>query len=249
IVGNGVSRDEYREVPRSEIDSLPTERTPELDADARRAVETIRRALEAMLGVVVANEDEWGRLDAVAGDGDHGVGMARGAHGAVQGAAECDGGPRSVLQAAADAFADRAGGSSGALWGAFLGGVAALLPDDRCPDDGEVSAAMTAGADALQRLGKCEIGDKTMYDALRPFTDELAGGVAAGQKVGESWRAAASVASARSAATADLMPLLGRARPLGKRSLGTPDPGATSLAACLEAVAPVVADALGESEE
>ena len=214
----------------------------ELDAGTRRTVEVIRRALQAMLVVVVANEGDWGRLDAVAGDGDHGVGMARGAHGAVDGATGCEGGPRTVLQAAADAFADRAGGSSGALWGAFLGGIAAHLPEDHAPDRAEVSAAMAAGADALQRLGGCEIDDKTMYDALRPFTDELARGVGEGRSLVESWRAASMVASERASATAELMPRLGRARPLGKRSLGTPDPGAISMAACLASVIPAIAD-------
>jgi len=228
-----------------EIDSAattpPSGSSSELDGPTQRAVVTIRSALKAMLTVVIAGEDEWGRLDAVAGDGDHGVGMARGAHGAVDGAEASDGGPRAVLQAAADSFADRAGGSSGALWGAFLGGIAAQLPDDHAPDSSTVSAAMAAGADALQRLGGCEIDDKTMYDALRPFTDELARSVASGESLVESWRMAASVASTRALATAELMPRLGRARPLGKRSLGSPDPGAISMAACLEAVVPVLA--------
>lgn len=221
----------------------------DLNAETRRAVEVIRQALQAMLVAVVTNEEEWGRLDAVAGDGDHGVGMARGARGAVDGATACEGGPRTVLQAAADAFADRAGGSSGALWGAFLGGIAAHLPDDRAPDATEVAAAMAAGADALQRLGGCEIDDKTMYDALRPFAVELALGVDEGKSLAESWRVAASVASERAAATAELMPRLGRARPLGKRSLGTPDPGAISMAVCLASVVPVIAGTDTDSGE
>ena len=235
----------------AEIDSAtaatPDGSMPELDKETQRAVATIRRAMKAMLDVVIENEEEWGRLDAVAGDGDHGVGMARGARGAVVGAERSNGGPRVVLQAAADAFADRAGGSSGALWGAFLRGIASQLPDDRSPDASEVSMAMAAGADALQQLGGCDIGDKTMYDALRPFTDELIREVNAGHGLAEAWRTAAKVASDRAAATADLMPRLGRARPLGKRSLGTPDPGATSMALCLEAVVPVLADGVDDS--
>ncbi|MEN8233490.1 MAG: dihydroxyacetone kinase family protein [Actinomycetota bacterium] len=213
----------------------------EIDEEAARAADVVRRALEAMLEVVVAHQDEWGRLDAVAGDGDHGVGMTRGMRGAAAGAAETTGGPRTVLGAAADAFADKAGGSSGALWGALLGGVAGSLPDDRSPSALEVADAVSAGADALQRLGGCQIDDKTMFDALRPFADELAGQVAAGESLAESWRAAAATASDRAAATADLLPRLGRARPLGERSLGTPDPGATSMAVCLRAVTPVLA--------
>ena len=236
-----------------EIGAAPVESTPTVDEpvgpEALEASAAIRTILGAVRDAVVAHEEEWGRLDAVAGDGDHGVGMSRGVKGAVDGADEASGGPSVVLQAAADAFADRAGGSSGALWGAFLGGIAAELPNDRAPDVDEVSVAMVAGADALQRLGKCEIDDKTMYDALRPFTDELNERVGDGQGLVDAWRAAAAVATARAAATADLLPKLGRARPLGDRSLGTPDPGATSMAVCLTVAGGVIAELAANEEE
>ncbi|HEY1157976.1 MAG TPA: DAK2 domain-containing protein, partial [Arthrobacter sp.] len=39
-------------------------------------------------------------------------------------------------------------------------------------------------------------------------------------------------------ATADLLPLTGRARPLAEKSLGTPDPGATSLAMVFAVMGP-----------
>ncbi|MEN8113384.1 MAG: dihydroxyacetone kinase family protein [Actinomycetota bacterium] len=233
------------ERPTAEPETLRVEEPQsesEVGEEAVRAADVVRRALEAIRDVVVAHKDEWGRLDAVAGDGDHGVGMTRGIRGAVAGAVDTAGGPRTVLGAAADAFADKAGGSSGALWGALLGGVAANLPDDRFPDALEVADAVSAGTDALQRLGGCQIDDKTMYDALRPFSDELTGQVADGRGLVEAWTVAAATASERAAATADLLPRLGRSRPLGERSLGTPDPGATSMAACLAAVVPVLVE-------
>lgn len=212
----------------------------EIDDETRRAADVVRSILEAVEYTVMQSKDEWGHLDAVAGDGDHGVGMARGIRGAVEEAAEAVGGPRSVLQAAAEAFADRAGGSSGALWGAFLGGIASELPNDRCPGANDISVAMATGAVALQDLGGCELEDKTMYDALRPFVDELQQRTDAGEALGDAWGAAARVATERAVATADLLPRLGRARPLGERSLGTPDPGATSMAACLTAATSVL---------
>jgi dihydroxyacetone kinase len=222
--------------------TVTTTGAEELDADTLRASDAIRQVLNATLDVVLANQDEWGRLDAVAGDGDHGVGMSRGMRGAADAAATTVGSTRTVLGAAADAFADRAGGSSGALWGAFLGGIAGSLPDHGGPSAAEVSAAMVAGTEALQLLGGCRLDDKTMYDALRPFSDELTKRVADGQRLNEAWREAAVVAMSRAAATADLSPRLGRARPLAERSLGTPDPGATSMALCLQAVTPVLDD-------
>lgn len=214
----------------------------EASGEARDAADLVRAVLETMNDLALAASAEWGRIDAVAGDGDHGVGMVRGMGGAVEAARQHPGGPREVLRDAAYAFADKAGGSSGALWGAFLGGIAKALPNDRLPSGDEVAAAMASGTDSLQALGKCQIDDKTMYDAIKPFSDDLSARVAAGERLGSAWAAAANLATEKAVATADLMPKLGRARPLGEKSLGTPDPGATSMAALLVAVGPVIAD-------
>ena len=121
----------------------------------------------------------------------------------------------------------------------FLGGIAGGLPDDRKASAVEIAAAMSSGTAALQELGKCELEDKTMYDAIKPFADDLSARVAAGESLGDAWAAAANLATEKAAATADLMPKLGRARPLGEKSLGTPDPGATSMAELLTAVGPI----------
>ena len=211
----------------------------EVTEEAAAAADTVRQALRAMRDLTVASAEEWGRIDAVAGDGDHGVGMTRGLEGAFAAATTAVGGPSTVLQEAADAFADKAGGSSGALWGAFLRGIALRLPDDGSANAADIAAAMTAGADALQQLGKCQVGDKTMFDALEPFTVDLTARVEAGEKLRTAWPAAADLATENAVATADLMPKLGRARPLGEKSLGTPDPGATSMAALLVVVGPI----------
>ena len=212
----------------------------------------VRAVLHAMLDVLVENEAELGRLDAVAGDGDHGVGMVRGMRGAV---AAADAAPEpaggAVLRLAADAFADRAGGSSGALWGALLGGIADALTE-QAAGRGALDAVATAtainrGAGELQRLGGCNVGDKTMFDALRPFADELAAQITGGAPLAQAWAAAAAVASSSAAATAALVARLGRARPLGERSVGTPDPGAVSMALCLAAAGEALAVRSGSS--
>ncbi|MYU18240.1 DAK2 domain-containing protein, partial [Streptomyces sp. SID8361] len=58
-----------------------------------------------------------------------------------------------------------------------------------------------------------------------------------GAPVSEAYASAAAEARTAAENTAGLRPRLGRARPLADRSVGTPDPGATSLAAVLTAVA------------
>ena len=91
--------------------------------------------------------------------------------------------------------------------------------------------------DGLISLGGASPGDKTMLDALLPFTEDLERRVEAGQSWQDAWRAAAAVATDAAKATAQLRPKVGRARPLAERSIGTPDAGATSLAMCANTVA------------
>lgn len=85
---------------------------------SRRCAAVVVSALEEMSAAVVDAEDELGRIDAVAGDGDHGRGMVKGVAAAVTAArtaADAGAGAGSTLVAAGDAFADRAGGTSGVL--------------------------------------------------------------------------------------------------------------------------------------
>jgi dihydroxyacetone kinase len=97
---------------------------------------------------------------------------------------------------------------------------------------------VTAFAGRIVQLGKAEAGDKTMVDALLPFVETFSRLVGEGQPAGKAWEEAALRASQAAAATADLLPLKGRARPLAEKSLGTPDPGATSLAMVFTVMGP-----------
>ena len=93
---------------------------PEATAESRAGAARVLAALGAAKDVVEANAAELGRIDAVAGDGDHGIGMERGVRAAVEAAADAvarGAGAATALHFAADAWADKAGGTSGALWG------------------------------------------------------------------------------------------------------------------------------------
>ena len=213
-------------------------------AESQRCGRTVMAALEAMAEALGRAEHELGRIDAVAGDGDHGRGMVKGISAAVEAAQQAAGrgaGAGSVLRAAGQAWAAKAGGTSGVLWGAALGAVGERLGDDGPqPSDGDVADAVRAGLEAMQRLGKAQVGDKTMLDAFVPFVDVLGKTVASGEPLSTAWTRATETADAAAVATADLRPRIGRARPLAERSVGTPDAGAVSLALCARAVGGVL---------
>ncbi|MDN4645808.1 dihydroxyacetone kinase family protein [Arthrobacter sp. PsM3] len=186
-------------------------------------------------------EQRLGDLDAVAGDGDHGRGMVRGidaATAAAAGAFAQGAGAGDVLAAAGDAWADKAGGTSGVLWGAGLRAFGESLGDGQAPGVDELAAAVQSFASRIVELGHAEVGDKTMVDALVPFTDTLRRLAHGGGAPGLIWAEAAGAATAAAEATAALRPRRGRARPLAEKSVGTPDPGATSLAMIFSVMGP-----------
>ena len=152
-------------------------------------------------------------------------------------AAQRGGGIGSVLAAAGEAWAAKAGGTSGVLWGAALSAAGRRLGDQGTPTDLDVASALRAGHDALVELGGASRGDKTMVDALAPFVEAVESAVGCGIDWRGAWLESVDVASKAAAGTADLRPRIGRARPLAERSLGTPDAGAISLVMCIDTVA------------
>ncbi|TLM75517.1 dihydroxyacetone kinase family protein [Pseudarthrobacter sp. NamB4] len=203
-------------------------------------------AIEAARTALHEAEERLGRMDAIAGDGDHGRGMVRGvdaASAAASAALEQGAGAGDVLAAAGDAWADKAGGTSGVLWGAGLRAWGESLGNAEVPGPRELAAGVAAFANRIVQLGKAETGDKTMVDALLPFTAAFSRLVAEGTGQAAAWEEAAQAAAGAAQATAALLPLKGRARPLAEKSLGTPDPGATSLAMIFAVIGPHVTGA------
>ncbi|PPK94630.1 dihydroxyacetone kinase [Kineococcus xinjiangensis] len=202
-------------------------------AEAAAAGQRVDAVIQAVAKALHEAEPELGRIDAVAGDGDHGVGMARGSRAAAEAAAKASAagaGAGSVLAAAADGWADRAGGTSGVVWGVLLRSFAEQLGDSGKPDAAAVARGARAAFDGVTRLGGAKPGDKTLVDALAPFATTLSERVEAGDDLLTAWAAAAEAATAAADATKELRPQIGRARPLAERSLGHPDAGAISLA-------------------
>jgi dihydroxyacetone kinase len=221
------------------------------DHESRTSASVVVAAIAAALGTVEENLDELGRLDAVAGDGDHGIGMKRGASSALAAAkkASAEGaGAGTTLASAAAAWANSAGGTSGALWGVILSSVADALGDEGTPGASDVALGWAAAATAVMEYGKAHPGDKTLVDSLVPFAAALDAAVRDGIPLVDAWRAAAATAASAAAATAELRPRIGRARPLAEKSLGIPDPGAHSLALIVCAVGEALAQAKSKRE-
>jgi dihydroxyacetone kinase len=218
---------------------LPAARTiPAASPASRLVAKNIVAALESVAESLAHHEAELGQLDAFAGNGDHGRVMTRGARAAVAAARRAvadDAGAATTLLLAADAWSDRAGGTSGALWGAGLRAAARVMSDDEVPS-GIATTALRAALDAVTAYGNARLGDKTLVDAFLPFVESFEVDILAGLPVGAAWVNAAAAAARSAEATSSLTPRLGRARPLAARSLGHADPGAVSFAIAMAAV-------------
>jgi dihydroxyacetone kinase len=227
------------EAPRFIDDSQLSTEAPRITVtepgspESQDAARHIAAGLEAVLVTLRERQQELGELDAFAGDGDHGVGMVRGAENGLAAArelAEQGAGARTVLAGAGEEWSAQAGGTSGALWGAMLAAAGQALGDDQPVDAAAQVRAARAALDALRRVGKAEPGDKTMLDALIPCVEALEAEVQGGASIAEAWRRAADAAESAAQATAPMRPRIGRARPLAERSIGHSDAGAVSLA-------------------
>ncbi len=202
----------------------------------------IQTMLVAVADAMEANRDALCALDGEIGDGDHGIAMAGGFNAvrdAVTGLDEAAM-PTEVFNAAAKAFLNAVGASSGPLYATALMRAGAAVKGRDVLTDNDAPALIAAMAEGIAHRGKASLGDKTMLDAWRPAADAAAD--AAGQPMAAVFDAAAEAAEAGAEATAAMQAKLGRAARLGERSVGHKDPGAASAALMLRAMAETVAD-------
>jgi dihydroxyacetone kinase-like protein len=183
----------------------------------------LKRSLQACTQVLVDHVEELTELDSAIGDGDHGLNMRRGAL-AIQ-AKMADLETKSLndaLKTMGMTCMSTVGGSSGPVFGTLMVTLGKELPAQ--PTSADVARALAAGIAALCKLGKVEVGQKTLLDVLDPVQKVLAAG-------GDDLIARVRQCALDSAqATAQMDAIKGRASFLGDRALGHVDPGSRSMA-------------------
>ena len=206
---------------------------------SRQAAALIAQALDQIKDIISENESMLGDLDAVAGDGDHGAGMTRGSKAAAEAAhwlVKEGAGAQTTLAGAGARWSENAGGASGALWGAALIAAGNALGDDKVLDLKSYANAVNSFVKSIQQLGGANIGDKTMIDAQVPFAEVFESSISQGLSFIDSWNRAAIASTSAAKETANLTPKMGRARVLAEKSLGHPDPGATSFSLIVSSI-------------
>ncbi|MBL7254247.1 dihydroxyacetone kinase subunit DhaL [Paractinoplanes lichenicola] len=179
----------------------------------------------------IGNEKYFGDLDSVVGDGDFGYSLARGFEKLLEGWDDLDrSSPGAFLKRTGMVIASRIGGTSGPLWGTAFMRAGGAAGDSADLTGDQVVAMLRAAIEGIKARGQSDVGDKTLLDALVPFTNALSGGPLA---------EAASAARKAADATSEMVAKRGRAAYTGERSRGSVDAGAMAVAVIAERISEI----------
>lgn len=205
----------------------------------------LRHVLHVYARTAHTAHDTLTALDQLSGDGDFGDNLCEGLDRVTSELESRPGEPPFAVAAAV--FLDEVGGTSGPLIGLLFQEIARAFAaqdssrdgaDDSSHDHAAWLVGVREGLAAIQRVGEAEPGDRTMVDALVPARDAL--------RSGADVRDVALAALEGARATADLRARRGRASYVGRRALGSPDPGALGVALLFWSLARVADRPAGE---
>ncbi len=196
--------------------------------------------LQAFDQVITEKKDYLTELDSIIGDADHGANMFRGFQAVMTKLPSVqDKDIGSIFKTVGMTLLSTVGGAGGPLYSTLF-----IQAGNRLNGKMELTLldwaeALEAANNGIVRLGKAEVGDKTMVDALTPAVQALLEASKDGKTMEEGLRMSADAAKKGMESTIPLVARKGRASYLGERSAGHQDPGATSSYLLLEAAADV----------
>jgi dihydroxyacetone kinase phosphoprotein-dependent L subunit len=188
---------------------------------------------------LIAAEPLLSAADRELGDGDHGLGMARGfAAAKTRLQAEPPESIAKLFMTTGTAMLNTMGGASGALFGTLFRGGGKAIEGCAVLDTHALASFLEAALAGVVARGGARPGDKTMVDALHPAAVKARERVE--HPLPEALEAVAEAAQSGAEATKNMRAAVGRAKALGAASLGHPDPGALSVALILRAASDFV---------
>lgn len=197
--------------------------------------ELVLKIFTSTVAELEAKQEELNRLDAAIGDGDHGTSIVK----AMRAAAVAMEGPENLKDALYNAgFAAESQdcGSTSSLIGSFWQGMSEKIESEELLSDDAIQM-FSAGLDAVKKMTKAQVGDKTLMDALIPAVDYMKSQFECNASLQELFESAAESAQFGTDATVDYIAKFGRAKNLGERSKGHLDAGAVSMAIIFKAFA------------
>jgi phosphoenolpyruvate---glycerone phosphotransferase subunit DhaL len=190
---------------------------------------SFRNLIQNATQTLVDHLEELTQLDQAIGDGDHGLNMKRGAQAIQSKLSDLETASlNECLKVMGRTCVAMIGGSSGPVFGTLLMTLGKELPDN--PISSDLAIALRKSIEALTKLGKAEVGQKTLLDVLDPVQKVLSEG---GPDIIQRVRQCAFDSAQ---ATADMDATRGRSSFLGDRAKGHVDPGSRSMALIIGSV-------------
>ncbi|CAB16581.1 Dihydroxyacetone kinase Dak1 [Schizosaccharomyces pombe] len=193
--------------------------------------EKVRQAIVNSMENLIKAEPKITKFDTMAGDGDCGTTLKRGAEGVLKfvKSDKFSDDPIRIVRDIADVIEDNMDGTSGALYAIFFHGFAKGMKDtlEKSKDISSKTwaAGLKVALDTLFKYTPARPGDSTMCDALVPFVETFV-------KTNDL-NAAVEEARKGADATADMQAKLGRAVYVGD-DVKVPDAGALGVVAIVE---------------
>jgi dihydroxyacetone kinase-like protein len=185
--------------------------------------------LQVTATVLEENKQYLTDLDSPIGDADHGVNMDRGFKKVLsQLPAVEDKDIGTILRTAGMALVSSVGGAGGPLYGTFLMDAGKAVTGKTELSSEDLLGLLESGLKGVVRIGKTNLRDKTMVDALHPAVEALRTAIANGVDTPEALRLMTEAARQGMIDTIPMLARKGRASYVGERSIGHQDPGATS---------------------
>jgi len=171
--------------------------------------------------------------DQAIGDGDHGIGMARGFEAVTEKLNNSEFSTMGELfKSIGMELLTSIGGAAGAIFGTFFRGASKNLEEALVLNSENLSKCLWDGLFAVKKRGGAKLGDKTMVDALEPAAIKSKEFIE--QPINVALSQICREAQKGMEQTKNMTAEIGKAKTLGERSLGHPDPGAISISLILK---------------
>ncbi|MEO1857539.1 MAG: dihydroxyacetone kinase subunit DhaL [Rubritalea sp.] len=185
---------------------------------------------------IIAAEPILSQADRDLGDGDHGLGMARGFTALTKQLSEnSHDNLRNLYQEAGNALLTTMGGASGVVFGSLFLAGGKTMHGAEFFGSHELSHLLSQSLKDVMSRGGAKPGDKTMIDALHPAAEAAKANI--DKPLSESIIAVAAAAEAGKEASKAMIATMGRAKTLGEKTIGLPDAGAISVSIILNTMA------------
>ncbi|MCH4032419.1 MAG: dihydroxyacetone kinase subunit L [Lachnospiraceae bacterium] len=192
--------------------------------------ENVADLFQSVAEEYAGKKEELCEMDAQMGDGDLGLTMAKG-FGALPGIIRDNLGEADLGRILFKAGMKMSGvvpSTMGTLMASGLMSVGRALSGKQELDAKDLAAFLAAFAEGIHKRGKCEAGDRTIYDALLPAAESAGQAADRGGSLADVIDAACEGAEKGVEATKEMIPKYGKAAVFSAKAKGVRDQGAVA---------------------